>query len=37
VNPGSAGRRRFMLPVSMGELLTSQGQVTARLQMLHVQ
>ncbi len=31
VNPGSAGRRRFTLPISVGELLIDGGQVTARL------
>jgi len=31
VNPGSAGRRRFTLPISVGELLIEDGQVTARL------
>ena len=31
VNPGSAGRRRFTLPISVGELLIEGGQVTARL------
>lgn len=30
VNPGSAGRRRFKLPVSVGELLIEAGEVTAR-------
>jgi putative phosphoesterase len=34
VNPGSAGRRRFTLPVSVGELLIARGQVTARLHTL---
>jgi putative phosphoesterase len=31
VNPGSAGRRRFSLPISAGELLIEDGQVRARL------
>jgi putative phosphoesterase len=31
VNPGSAGPRRFKLPVSAGELLVEQGRVTAKL------
>ena len=31
VNPGSAGPRRFKLPVSAGELVVEQGRVTARL------
>jgi putative phosphoesterase len=31
VNPGSAGRRRFTLPISAGELLIANGQVEARL------
>jgi putative phosphoesterase len=31
VNPGSAGRRRFTLPIAAGELLVGDGQVTARL------
>jgi putative phosphoesterase len=31
VNPGSAGRRRFSLPVAAGELLVEDGQVSARL------
>ena len=31
VNPGSAGRRRFRLPVSAGELLVEGGAVQARL------
>ena len=31
VNPGSAGRRRFSLPVSAGELLVDAGRVTAQL------
>lgn len=31
VNPGSAGRRRFTLPISVGELLIERGQVDVRL------
>ncbi|MGF6272832.1 putative phosphoesterase [Massilia sp. UYP11] len=31
VNPGSAGRRRFTLPVSVGELLVEDGRVLVRL------
>jgi putative phosphoesterase len=31
VNPGSAGRRRFTLPVAAGELLIEGGQVEVRL------
>jgi putative phosphoesterase len=31
VNPGSAGRRRFTLPIAAGELLVEGGQVEARL------
>lgn len=31
VNPGSAGRRRFSLPISVGELLVDGGQVKVRL------
>ena len=31
VNPGSAGRRRFTLPVSVGELLVEGDRVTVRL------
>lgn len=31
VNPGSAGRRRFSLPIAAGELLIEGGQVTAKL------
>jgi putative phosphoesterase len=31
VNPGSAGRRRFSLPISIGELLIDGDHVTARL------
>lgn len=36
VNPGSAGRRRFSLPVSVGELLIDGDQVTARIIELEV-
>jgi uncharacterized protein len=31
VNPGSAGRRRFTLPIAAGELLIEDGRVEARL------
>jgi putative phosphoesterase len=31
VNPGSAGRRRFSLPIAAGELLIQDGQVEVRL------
>ncbi|GAB3658839.1 metallophosphoesterase family protein [Ramlibacter alkalitolerans] len=31
VNPGSAGPRRFKLPISAGELIVEQGRVAARL------
>lgn len=31
VNPGSAGPRRFKLPISAGELLVEDGRVTAHL------
>lgn len=31
VNPGSAGRRRFRLPIAVGELFVDDGKVTARL------
>ena len=31
VNPGSAGPRRFRLPISAGELRIAAGEVTARL------
>ena len=31
VNPGSAGPRRFKLPISAGELIVEQGRVTAKL------
>lgn len=36
VNPGSAGRRRFTLPISVGELFIDDGRVTARLMALAV-
>lgn len=36
VNPGAAGRRRFTLPVSLGELLIAHGRVQARLATLDV-
>ena len=36
VNPGSAGPRRFNLPVSVGELRIDAGSVTARLCTLDV-
>lgn len=31
INPGSAGPRRFSLPISVGELLISAGSVTGRI------
>lgn len=31
VNPGSAGRRRFTLPVAIGELVIEGGRVAARI------
>ncbi|SFD99397.1 metallophosphoesterase family protein [Massilia yuzhufengensis] len=31
VNPGSAGRRRFTLPISVGELVIEGGQARARI------
>lgn len=31
VNPGSAGPRRFKLPIAAGELLVDRGRVTARI------
>ena len=37
INPGSAGPRRFKLPVSMGELLISGSEVTGRTVELTVQ
>jgi putative phosphoesterase len=36
VNPGSAGRRRFTLPISVGELLVEGSEVRVRLVTLHV-
>lgn len=36
VNPGSAGRRRFTLPISIGELLVDGEDVKARLVTLDV-
>lgn len=36
VNPGAAGRRRFTLPVSVGELLIEDGRVAVRLVTLDV-
>ena len=36
VNPGSAGRRRFTLPISVGELIVEGEHVTARLLTLDV-
>ena len=36
VNPGAAGRRRFKLPVSLGELLVEDGRVDVRLVTLDV-
>ena len=35
VNPGSAGRRRFSLPIAAGELLVEEGRVEVRLVDLH--
>jgi len=32
VNPGSAGPRRFKLPIAAGELRIEGGQVSARIQ-----
>jgi predicted phosphodiesterase len=31
VNPGSAGRRRFSLPIAVGELLIDDGKVEVNL------
>lgn len=31
VNPGSAGRRRFRLPMTLGELVVEQGKVLSRI------
>nr|WP_229516976.1 metallophosphoesterase family protein [Massilia oculi] len=36
VNPGSAGRRRFTLPVSIGALLVEEEEVSVRLETLAV-
>lgn len=36
VNPGSAGLRRFKLPVSVGELVVARGKVSARIVVLAV-
>ena len=36
INPGSAGPRRFSLPISVGELLIDDGRVTPRLVTLNV-
>ena len=36
VNPGAAGRRRFTLPVSVGELIIDDGHVSARLVTLDI-
>jgi putative phosphoesterase len=35
VNPGSCGRKRFKLPVSVGEIVVSGSAVTARIIDLH--
>jgi putative phosphoesterase len=35
VNPGSCGRKRFKLPVSVGEIVVSGGAVAARIVDLH--
>lgn len=37
VNPGSAGRRRFTLPISVGELIIDAGRVDVRLVTLDVE
>lgn len=34
VNPGSAGRRRFRLPVALGELVVEEGQVRPAIHLL---
>jgi predicted phosphodiesterase len=34
VNPGSAGRRRFSLPIAVGELIVEGGQVRANIAIL---
>ena len=36
VNPGAAGRRRFTLPVSVGELIIENGQASVRLVTLDI-
>jgi len=36
VNPGSAGRRRFTLPISIGELVIEDGRVAVRLDTLAI-
>jgi putative phosphoesterase len=36
VNPGAAGRRRFTLPVSVGELIIEDGHVSVRLVTLDI-
>jgi len=36
VNPGSAGRRRCRLPISVGELVIDAGRVRPRIVELHV-
>ena len=36
VNPGSAGPRRFRLPVSVGELIVMGREVTARIEELEI-
>jgi hypothetical protein len=36
INPGSAGPRRFNLPISVGELWIDGGQVTPRLVTLDI-
>ena len=36
INPGSAGRRRFTLPISVGELLVEGARVSARLVSLDI-
>lgn len=36
VNPGSAGRRRFSLPISVGELMIEDGQVRVHMITLEV-
>jgi predicted phosphodiesterase len=36
INPGSAGRRRFKLPITIGVLLVEGAHVTARIHDLEV-